>query len=97
MLESALKSDIFFFITSIAVVGVTVMILITLLYVAEILRDIRHVSKKVRDESDHLADVLRLVADDIQKGTSKVRKLASVALPLAKIKKAVSKSGTKKK
>lgn len=71
-MEELLKSDIFFFITSVSVVAVTVLIIIVLVYIAEILRDIRHVSKNVRKESDHFTEIVNEILKDFHKGTKKV-------------------------
>jgi hypothetical protein len=53
------NADIFFFITGIAVILVTTLLIIVLIYIAEILHDIRHVSKTVRKGGDHFTESVK--------------------------------------
>ena len=60
-MEPIVKSDIFFFITAIAVIGLSAVVAIALVYAIRILRNVEHISKIVRDESDLIVkDVSRL-------------------------------------
>lgn len=53
-----MKADIFFFVTAIAVVAVTIFIMAICIYVLRILADAKHITKTVRTESDEiLSDV----------------------------------------
>lgn len=55
------KSDVFFFITSIAVIVLSAVVAVALVYAIRILRNVSHVSKIVSEESDLIAkDVSRL-------------------------------------
>jgi hypothetical protein len=63
-MDTLIHADIFFFITSVAVIAFTVIMVIVLIYVIIILKDIRYISRKVRDESDViLEDVHELRAN----------------------------------
>jgi len=53
-MENIIKADIFFFITSIAVVVSTIGVVIVAVYVVRILRDMKHISKKVSEEGDKI-------------------------------------------
>jgi membrane protein implicated in regulation of membrane protease activity len=86
MIEDILKSDIFFFITSVSIIAVTSLIIVVLIYVAEILHDIRHVSKNVRKGSDHLTESLMVVMEDFKKGGKRVAKKISSFIPKPKSK-----------
>lgn len=55
-MTSLIKSDIFFFVTTIAVVVLSVAGLLVTLMIFRILRHIEYVSKKIRQESDNLTD-----------------------------------------
>jgi len=57
-MEEILKADIFFFISSIFVVIISVVLLIALYYLIKILRDVKEISKNVNNES-------RLIIEDI--------------------------------
>ena len=50
-MENLIQSDIFFFITSIAVIVVTIFILIILWYVVRILKNVKDVSDIIKKES----------------------------------------------
>ena len=54
-MDPILKSEIFFFITAIAVIVLSVSAAVVLVYAIRILRDVDHVAKLVRDESDLIA------------------------------------------
>ena len=57
-MESFVKADVFFFVTAIAVVAVSVFIMVICIYVVRILADAKHIAGAVRKESDEvLADV----------------------------------------
>ena len=53
-MENIIKTDIFFFITSIAAVVFTIGVVIVAVYVVRILRDMKHISKKVSEEGDKI-------------------------------------------
>ncbi len=50
-----LQANIFFFITSVAVVLVSLLVVVLLIYLVLILKDFRKVSRKVREETDLIA------------------------------------------
>ncbi|MBI5913343.1 hypothetical protein HY839_02785 [Candidatus Azambacteria bacterium] len=50
-----IKADIFFFITSIFVIFLTVSFGVALIYIIPILKDMRHLSKLAREEGNKLA------------------------------------------
>ena len=51
-----LQTNIFFFITAVAVVVVGVALTVALVYVVRILRDVQHISEIIRKESDTFRD-----------------------------------------
>ena len=53
-MEEVLKSDIFFFITAIAVVVISIVILVAFYNVIKILRDIRELSDLVKNEGEFI-------------------------------------------
>ncbi|OHA85070.1 MAG: hypothetical protein A2408_00205 [Candidatus Yonathbacteria bacterium RIFOXYC1_FULL_52_10] len=78
------KSDIFFVITTIAVVVVTVVFVVALLYLIKILRDFKQVSGRVKEESDR-------ISKDLSDLHTAVREQG------ARVAQAVSSFGSKKK
>jgi len=55
-MEGILKSDIFFVVTTIAIVIVAIVFVAALVYVILILRDIKRVSSRVREESKNISE-----------------------------------------
>lgn len=55
-MESVLKADIFFVITTIAVVVIAVGLTIVIVYAVRFFRDISYLSRRVREEGDHIID-----------------------------------------
>ena len=53
-MDTLVQADIFFFITTIAIVVVTIAILIALFFFIQILRDVRYTSKRIREETDKI-------------------------------------------
>lgn len=53
-METIIQADIFFFITSVAVIIFTICAIIVMIYVTRILRDMKHISKKVSEEGDKI-------------------------------------------
>ncbi|MEK7185585.1 MAG: hypothetical protein AAB726_03115 [Patescibacteria group bacterium] len=58
-----MKADIFFFITSAAVIIFTIGIIVVVFYVVRILRDMRHISKTMSQETDKVATIVNLFLD----------------------------------
>lgn len=70
-MESLIQANIFFFITSVAVILLTILGIVLLVYVVLILRDFRGVSSKVREETDLIAaDIDSARAHIKEKGAS---------------------------
>ncbi|MEK7542650.1 MAG: hypothetical protein AAB524_03035 [Patescibacteria group bacterium] len=53
-MDTLLKADIFFFITTAAMVVIAITVLIALFFLIQILRDARHVSRRIREQSDRI-------------------------------------------
>ncbi len=53
-MEAIAKSDLFFFVTTIAVVIVTIVLIIALIYLVRILRDANRLSSRAREEGEAL-------------------------------------------
>ena len=66
-MDTFVHADIFFFITSIAVVLVTAILVVVLIYLIRILRDAKAVTKKVKEETV-------LISEDIDELRTKTRK-----------------------
>ena len=53
-MDTLVQADLFFFITSIAIVLVTIGILMALFFFIQILRDVRYTSRRIREETDRI-------------------------------------------
>lgn len=53
-MDTLLQADIFFFVTTMAIVVVTIAILIALFVFIQILRDVRYTTKRIREETDRI-------------------------------------------
>lgn len=72
-----LKMDIFFFITSVAVVALTLGVLYVLMQFSRILKSVEHIAEQVADESDVVRADLATLRADIQKGKGRLKSLFS--------------------
>lgn len=76
-MDSLLKSDIFFFVTTIVVIGLGVLIAVALVYLVRILADVKKLSKKVREEGEHIVDDIEGLRENIKKNTIKLSDILS--------------------
>lgn len=75
-MDSILKSDIFFFIASIAVIVLSAVVAVALVYAIRILRNVEHISKIVRDESDSIVKDVSKLRESAENEGVKVGRLA---------------------
>ena len=70
-MQGLLKSDIFFVVTTFAVIFVSVALVVALVYIIRILKDMKILSRKARDEGEKiLEDVAEFRQDAKEKGAS---------------------------
>jgi len=72
-MDTLIHADIFFFITSIAVIFVTAILVTILVYIAVILNDLKHISRKIREGSENLADDLNEWRESVHKNGVQVQ------------------------
>lgn len=67
-MENLIHADIFFFITSVAVVVLTILVIIALIYFIKILKNVKDISETVRDgvdsASSHVEELLNKLMDN---------------------------------
>jgi nucleoside recognition membrane protein YjiH len=68
-MDSLVKSDIFFFITSVVVIVIGVGAVIVYFYVINILRDVKDVSKTVKDETKEMAEDISQLRTKVKTGS----------------------------
>ena len=71
-MNETLHANIFFFITSVAVVAVTLMLVVVLWYVISILREVRKVATKVSQASEGLERDLEFIRAEVRSNIGKL-------------------------
>ena len=64
-MDTLLKADIFFFITSVAVVVLTILVIIALIYFIQILKNFKDISTTVRNGVDNASSHIEELIDNI--------------------------------
>jgi len=72
-MDQLVKADVFFFITSIAVIVSSIVLIVAFVYVIQILRDVRYITKRVRAETDE-------ILEDVHQARNFIKKEAKRAL-----------------
>lgn len=72
-MESIMKSEIFFFITSIATVVLAILIGIAAVYAIRILRNVDDISKKAKDEADLIKEDIAELRQSVKTEGAKVK------------------------
>lgn len=78
MNESILKADIFFVVTTVAVVLVSIGIVVALVYLIRILSDMKLLSKKTLDEGGKIIDDVRAFREETEDKATSFNKLGSL-------------------
>jgi uncharacterized protein YoxC len=71
-METLAKADVFFVITGVAIILVTLFILAVLFYILKILRDVEDITDSVRDEAKNIVEDVSFVRRHTKKGVKKV-------------------------
>ena len=71
-MNDILHANIFFFITSVAVIAVTLLFVVVLWYVIEILREVRAITKNVHKASDGLESDLAQFRQEVRSSGTKL-------------------------
>ncbi len=83
-MDEFLKLDIFFFVTTIAVVIITALLAILIIYLVKISKDVKYITKKAREEADLISEDLSDLRDDIKAKGFKPKYLLSFFHRLSK-------------
>ena len=81
-MESIIKADIFFFITSIAVAVFIIGMIIAMVYVIRILNDMKRISKTMLKESDKFANDIDSIREAVKSEGAKAKTIANFFLKL---------------
>ena len=72
-MDDFLKQDIFFFVTTIAVVLLTILFAILIIYIIKISRDIKHITRKAKNQADLISEDLSELRDNIKEKGAKLK------------------------
>ena len=75
---SLLKSDVFFFVTTIAVIIITALLVVTLVYVIQTVRAMRNLVRAIHAGAEEVREGFELVRGELRAGTFGLRTLAKV-------------------
>ncbi len=75
-MNSLLKSDVFFFITSIAVVVIAILLTILIVYLIKVSRDIKYISQRAKTEADNIIDDVSKLRTNLKEQGGKIKDLA---------------------
>lgn len=81
-MESLIHADIFFFITTVIVILLGIVLVVIFIYIALILVDIRAISRIARSESADIADDIHMIRSEVQ---SELRRGSSVIASLVRV------------
>jgi len=76
-MDDFLKQDIFFFVTTVAVVIFTVLSAIVIIYIIKISRDIKYISKKAKTQSDLISEDLSQLRENVKEKGARLKDFAS--------------------
>jgi len=65
-MENIAKSDMFFFVTTIAVIVVTLILVVVFAYVIRIASDIKYIAGRAKQETDEIADDLKSARETLK-------------------------------
>ncbi len=76
-MDTIFKADIFFVITTVVVCVLGLLIALVLIYLIRILRDVKKLSRKVRQEGEALVEDIEGLRENIKKNTIKLSDILS--------------------
>jgi hypothetical protein len=81
------KMDVFFFVTTIAVVLLALLLAILIIYIIKISRDVKYISQKAKSEADLISQDLSELRENVRDKGAKLKYFASFFNNLGKKKK----------
>ncbi len=94
-MEQLIHADIFFFVSTIALVCITAGVVVVLVYAIRILRDVRDITRRIGKESEAIAHDIEMLRIKVKEKGSAFFHLVSLFLP--SVAKRRARAGRKKK
>ena len=71
-MTTLIHADVFFFVTAVYIIIFTTFVVVATLYIISILNDIKHISKRLRTESDEVLEDIKVLREHIREEGFKV-------------------------
>lgn len=71
-METLLKADIFFVVTTVSVVAITLVLIIALVYLIFVLRELRGLMRRIRQEGEEIMDDVKSIREGVEQSGAKV-------------------------
>ena len=71
-MDTLIQADIFFFITAVSVIFLTLLSAVALFYIIRILRNVDHLTKKTKEEAAHLSETIRYITTRLREETDRI-------------------------
>ena len=72
-MDQFLKQDIFFFVTTVAVVVLAILLAILIIYIIKISKDVKYISHKAKSEADLISQDLSDLRENVKKKGAKLK------------------------
>ena len=76
-MDTLIHADIFFFITTIAVVVITLLFIVVLIYLIKLLKQIKDIAEQVREETILFREDIHGLRDNVKREGFKIKNLLS--------------------
>lgn len=83
-METLLKSEIFFFISAVAVVILTAACLVAVYYIIQIVKDIKFIADKAKTESKHISRDIERYSKNLREGEKEIKSFAKTVKRMVK-------------
>lgn len=93
-MNNLIKSDVFFFITSIAVVVIGILLTVLIVYLIKVSRDIKYISQKAKTEADNIIQDVSQLRTNLKEQGGIIKNLAGIFTRFYKPKKTKSRKET---
>ena len=96
-MESIIKSDIFFFVTTVITILLAILVAVVLVYLIKILRDAKKITGHIKQEAEAIAKDISSLRETVRQEGEKIRKFVDFLRTLSLGKYFVSDKKTKKR
>lgn len=77
-MENVAKSEVFFFITTFAVVILTILLAVLIVYLIKVSRDVKNIARKARAEAENIIGDVKDLRENIKTQGERVKNMVSM-------------------